>query len=95
MKILLYPGHGCNTPGKRSPDGRFLEYRFNRDIAAAVAKQLSFSGYDATLLVPEEYDVSLRARVDRVNTWCRQLGRRTQPSRSQDPERLLRRRPGL
>ena len=76
MKILLDPGHGCNTPGKRSPDGRFLEYRFNRDIAAVVAKQLTLSGYDATLLVTEEYDVSLRARVERVNIWCRQLGRR-------------------
>ena len=76
MKILLDPGHGCNTPGKRSPDGRFLEYRFNRDIATAVAKQLTFSGYDAIFLVTEEYDISLRARVERVNTWCRQLGKR-------------------
>ena len=76
MKILLDPGHGCNTPGKRSPDGRFLEYRFNRDIASAVAKRLTLSGYDATILVTEEYDVSLRARVERVNTWCRQLGKR-------------------
>ena len=75
MKILLDPVHGCNTPGKRSPYCRFLEYRFNRDIAAAVAKQLTFSGYDATILVPEEYDVSLRARVERVNTWCRQQGK--------------------
>ena len=76
MKILIDNGHGCNTPGKRSPDGRFLEYRFNRDIASVVAKQLTLSGYDVTLLVTEEYDVSLRARVERVNTWCRQLGKR-------------------
>lgn len=40
MKILLDPGHGSNTPGKRSPDGRFLEYRFNRDIALDVQKNL-------------------------------------------------------
>ena len=76
MKILIDPGHGCNTPGKRSPDGHFLEYRFNRDIASAVAKRLTLSGYDATILVTEEYDISLRARVERVNTWCRQLGKR-------------------
>ena len=75
MKILIDNGHGSNTPGKRSPDGRFLEYRFNRDIASAVVKQLNYAGYDATLLVTEKYDVSLHARVERVNTWCRQLGR--------------------
>lgn len=44
MKILLDPGHGSNTHGKRSPDGRFLEYRFNRDIAIDVQKQLTLSG---------------------------------------------------
>ena len=76
MKILLDPGHGSNTPGKRSPDGRFLEYRFNRDIALDVQKQLTLSGYDATILVPEDYDVSLRARTERVNTWCQKLGKR-------------------
>lgn len=76
MKILLDPGHGSNTHGKRSPDGRFLEYRFNRDIALDVQKQLTLSGYDATILVPEDYDVSIRARTERVNTWCRQLGKK-------------------
>lgn len=76
MKILLDPGHGSNTHGKRSPDGRFLEYRFNRDIALDVQKQLTLSGYDATIIVPEDYYVSLRARTERVNTWCQKLGKR-------------------
>ena len=76
MKILIDNGHGSNTPGKRSPDGRFLEYKYTREIAAAVVQHLQYRGYDAQLLTPEEYDVSLRARVERVNTWCRQLGRR-------------------
>ena len=76
MKILLDPGHGSNTHGKRSPDGRFLEYRFNRDIALDVQKQLTLSGYDATILVPEDYDVSIRARTERVNPGCRQLGKK-------------------
>lgn len=76
MKILIDNGHGSNTPGKRSPDGRFLEYKYTREIAAAVVQHLLYRGYDAQLLTPEEYDVSLRARVERVNTWCRQLGRR-------------------
>ena len=32
MLILIDPGHGIDTPGKRSPDGRFLEYLWNRQI---------------------------------------------------------------
>lgn len=33
MKILIDNGHGRETPGKRSPDGRLLEYAYTRDIA--------------------------------------------------------------
>ena len=76
MKILIDSGHGSNTPGKRSPDGRFLEYKYTREIASAVVQHLQYRGFDAQLLTPEEYDVSLRARAERVNIWCRQLGRR-------------------
>ena len=36
MKILIDNGHGCNTPGKRSPDGRFREYAWVREIARAI-----------------------------------------------------------
>lgn len=28
------------------------------------------------MVTPDEYDVSLRARTERVNAWCRQLGKR-------------------
>lgn len=28
MKILLDNGHGENTPGKRSPDGKLREYLY-------------------------------------------------------------------
>ena len=76
MKILIDNGHGVNTPGKRSPDGVFREYKYTREIAAAVVQHLQYRGFDAALVTPEEYDVSLRARTERVNTWCRQLGKR-------------------
>ena len=36
MKILIDNGHGVETPGKRSPDGRFREYAYNRLIARAI-----------------------------------------------------------
>ena len=76
MKILIDNGHGSNTPGKCSPDRRYHEWSYTRQIAAAIVRQLKHSGYDADLLVPEDYDVSLRARVERANTWCRQLGKK-------------------
>ena len=65
-----------HSPGKCSPDGVFREYKYTREIAAAVVKHLQYRGFDAALVTPEEYDVSLRARTERVNTWCRQLGKR-------------------
>ena len=75
MKILIDNGHGRNTAGKRSPDGRFLEFAYNRLIARAVCAHLQYRGYDAQLLVPEEDDVSLKKRVARVNYHCRLLGK--------------------
>ncbi len=76
MKILIDPGHGRNTPGKRSPDGRFREYQYTREIAAAVVARLQALGHDAQLLVPEQEDISLSERCRRVNAICQALGPR-------------------
>lgn len=67
MKILIDNGHGENTPGKRSPDGRFREYMYNRGIARAVMEHLQLRGFDAELVVPEKEDISLKERVNRAN----------------------------
>lgn len=74
MKILIDNGHGISTPGKRSPDGQFREYKYCREIAAEVVKRLKAQGYDAELLVPEDADISLGERANRVNAWCDSLG---------------------
>ena len=37
MKILIDNGHGIDTKGKRSPDGRLLEYSQNRLLADRLA----------------------------------------------------------
>ncbi|MBR5215912.1 MAG: N-acetylmuramoyl-L-alanine amidase [Bacteroidales bacterium] len=70
MKILIDNGHGLNTPGKRSPDGKFIEAIYNREIARRIVADLQDRGYDAELLVPEEKDISLKERVRRVNAAC-------------------------
>lgn len=70
MKIFIDNGHGQFTAGKRSPDGQFREYWYNRIVARRVTAKLQALGYDAELLVPEDDDISLKERCHRVNTWC-------------------------
>ena len=74
MKILIDPGHGIDTPGKRSPDGLLLEYLWNRQVADLILEGLLSAGIDASLVVTETNDVSLRNRVNRVNTICNRVG---------------------
>jgi len=74
MKILIDNGHGSDTPGKRSPDGKFLEWKYNREIAARVISELTALGLDAELLVPEETDIPLGERCRRVNAHCKRFG---------------------
>ena len=76
MTILLDPGHGNNTLGKRSPDGRFLEYKFNRIIASSLNAKLISKGFDSRIIVSEEEDIPLTERCRRVNALCRALGTR-------------------
>lgn len=91
MKILVDNGHGADnfTNGKYSPivdgmsiendatvyDHRFREGNFNRLVAAELVTRLRNLGYDAERIVPEGKDVSLIERVDRVNGWCKKLGK--------------------
>ena len=74
MLILVDNGHGVTTPGKCSPDGKFREYKWNREIAHEVVAELKRRGYCAELLVTEDIDISLAERVKRVNNKCNALG---------------------
>lgn len=73
--ILIDNGHGNNTPGKRSPDGKLIEATYTREMASKVVCELRRLGYDAELLTPEVYDVKLLERVHRVNVKCQSRGR--------------------
>ncbi len=81
--ILVDPGHGIDTPGKRSPDASlnlihspyyFREYSWNRRCAQGIVNVLQFEGHTAFLLVKEETDVPLRERTDRIKAYCRKYG---------------------
>ena len=74
MLILIDPGHGIDTPGKRSPDGKFIEYLWNRQIADLILDRFMIMGVDASLVVTETNDISLATRVQRVNRVCSKVG---------------------
>ena len=84
IKILIDNGHGKDTPGKRSPYSAtkvepelpYLEWEWNREIALAVFNKLYELGFDVELLVPEDEDIPLKTRAERVNTICNKLGKK-------------------
>lgn len=82
IRILLDPGHGNNTFGKKSPwslkkiepELPFEEWRWNREIAKGIQEELEKMGYNVVNLVPEDKDISLSERVGRANKICNQIG---------------------
>ena len=69
MIVLIDNGHGRDTAGKRSPDGRLLEYAYAREIAVRLEKELKARGFEAVRITPEEYDVPLSERCRRANKY--------------------------
>lgn len=78
MKVIIDNGHGKETLGKRSPvwdDGsQLLEWRYAREIAVMLEQELVRRGVDVVRIVPEDTDVSLRERCNRVNKLCAKFG---------------------
>lgn len=60
-------GHGLNTPGKKSPDGRLIEAKYVREVGSEIVSRLSDFGFSTHVLVPETHDIPLATRVSRVN----------------------------
>lgn len=65
--VILDNGHGKNTLGKQSPDGKLKEYSYAREIVKRIYQTLVDKGYKSKILVPEETDISLSERVKRAN----------------------------
>ena len=72
--ILLNPGHGWNTPGKKSPDKTLKEWRYVREISKRVRDIFKEYGWDARLVVNEDYDINLSERAKRINNICSAYG---------------------
>jgi N-acetylmuramoyl-L-alanine amidase len=67
LSVILDPGHGAETIGKRSPDESLLEYAFNRDMAARVKAQLERHGVETLLTVYDDTDMPLADRCKAAN----------------------------
>lgn len=66
--VVLDAGYGSSTSGKRSPDGKFLEYKFNRVMVDKVAKLLSdTNNFEVIKTCPTDYDLSLNGRCKIAN----------------------------
>lgn len=70
--VILDPGHGLNTPGKRTPkfsDSTFMrENEFNREVVIKVYKLLEENeNIDVVFTTTEKRDIPLIERVERVN----------------------------
>lgn len=67
MKIIIDAGHGPNTAGKRSPDGRLREFHFNSAVADEVKKRLLLDGHTVIFSHHPEADVPLHERTQLAN----------------------------
>lgn len=76
MVYVFDAGHSMTTAGKRSPNGKFREYEFNRDIVRRVSKKLDELGirYYYTYPLEEEYDLSLKTRANEANKIAKRFG---------------------
>ena len=79
MIILIDNGHGFDTKGKCSPDGKYQEWAWARELAGMIMRELVALGKDARLLVPEREDIPINkgadSRVKRVNEICDRYGK--------------------
>ncbi len=70
--VILDAGHGIDTPGKRSPvwsnGTQLFEWKFNRNIVDYIIGYLQVANISYVKLIEESQDISLKERVDRINT---------------------------
>lgn len=76
--VILDAGHAKVTAGKRSPDGKLLEWEFNNDMQYRLKKRLEQLGFVVYLVNPTPgsgSEVSLASRVSRANSYWSSKGK--------------------
>ena len=78
--VILGTAHLESTPGKCSPDGKFREYKYSREIVEDLKTKLESYGYFVLVDVPQDdlkgynQNKELSYRVQKVNDWCKTYG---------------------
>lgn len=77
--VILGTAHGKNVAGKRSPDKKFEEYLYSREIVGLVRRELEAKGCKVFVdmqdsEVPLPQTAELRARCKYVNELCDKYG---------------------
>lgn len=78
--IILGTPHGVNVSGKASPDGRFKEYAYGREIVNRLKRVLEADGHKVCVdiesdIVPAKQRDELQLRCDIVNALCKRYGK--------------------
>lgn len=60
--VILDPAHGAEVPGKRSPDGKHLEYKWSRDIVERLRKRLITQGFEVYQTTWDDKEPGIGAR---------------------------------
>ncbi len=67
LVVILDPAHGEETPGKRSPDGRFREYKWSREVIIMVGDMLDDLGYKVVSSNASNAEIGLSNRAQIAN----------------------------
>ena len=78
--MILGTAHGSNVPGKRSPDGKFREYKFSREVIAMLKPRLESHGITVFVDMPSDEvprpgNTELSLRCKYVNGICSKFGK--------------------
>lgn len=77
--VVLGTAHGKNVAGKCSPDKRFYEYQYSREICKRIKAELDALGIECVIdwtddVVPSPQGTELVKRVSIVNNLCKKYG---------------------
>lgn len=67
LTIILDAAHGEETPGKRSPDGKFREYKWSRERISELITILKDKGFEVFQSNPSDREIGLSKRADNAN----------------------------
>lgn len=66
-KVVLDAAHGEEVAGKRSPDGKFREYKWSRQTIEKLSRTLKIEGYEVFQSNPTTREIGLTTRANNAN----------------------------